>query len=252
MGNNKIKGYNLFTKGIFNMKNFLLGVKLSSFAFLLLAVFFFTGCYTLPPEPQPELPPIEPVFPTPQESLNLALQALKSAEADALQQYIYFDEESEISAEDMVNNDFLEQYNIDVGTVSKSMSAIMSQLYTHLDYEILSSNVVGDEALLTLSLTTPDGEAIIERFIEEFAVLYAKNIFSGENTVQDTVEDVAAMLLSDIEMLAEDTVTSNVTVRMIKGEEHWLVRPDRDLADAITGGTITASQKLVNLAEKFV
>ncbi len=234
------------------MKNFLLGIKISSFAFLLLAVFFFTSCYQLPPVPQPELPPSEPTFPTPQESLNLALQALKSAEADVLQQYIFFDEDSEITAENMTNTDFLEQYNIDADTVSDSLTTIMSELYTHLDYQILSSNIVDDEALLTISLTTPDGEAIVERFIEEFAVVYAKNLFSDEVLVQDTVEEVALIMLSDIEALAENTVTNEVTVRMTKGTEHWLVRPNRELADAITGGTITASQKLASLAEKFV
>ncbi len=224
---------------------------------LLLALLFSVGCRkpstSVPPKPQSESVSVssQPSFPTPEQNLDEAFSALKNGDFEQLQTYIFSDG-APVELNDGFDLTMMEQYDIDPEMLSDATDIITNSLYQHLDYEVLDSEIISDKARLTVSLTTPDGEALIETFINEFATLYAKNLFSGGSNPEELAGEVILSMLENLDTLCERKTTTQTVINMVKGEEHWLIEADEELLDAITGGSISAAGELAKFADTLL
>ncbi len=222
---------------------------------LVLSLLFLSGCYRVElPESLQPLPAItkEPSFPTPEQNLVQALELLRSGDTEELVDCIFTDEQSSDYLSDGFNLDVLEQYDIDATLLSEATKTITTKLYEGLEYEILSSKITGDNATVTVLLTTPDGELLVETFIDEFASLYAKSLFTGGSDPKQLAGEVIGSMIENIDDLSKQKKTTQTTIEMIKGDDRWLIVPNDELGDAITGGTISATEQLSRFAKTIL
>lgn len=113
----------------------------------------------------------------------------------------------------------------------------------NMTFEVLSSTQEDDTATVKVSITNVDmanamGKAITEIFSLAFSGL------SEEEMEQRSTE----ILRSAITDNKDVTLTKEVDISLVRGENNWLIVPNDDLIDAITGGLISYSK---NINEAF-
>ena len=112
-----------------------------------------------------------------------------------------------------------------------------------LTFEILSSTEEGDTATVKVSITNVDMANAMSQAISEMISLAFAGL-SEEELEQKSTE----AMISAIANNKDTTYTKEVDISLVKGENNWLIVPDNDLADAITGGLVSYAE---NINEAF-
>lgn len=142
----------------------------------------------------------------------------------------------------------IEKYTADAENTTDATEDAISDLETdemgaafveNLTFEILSSTQEEDTATVKVSITNVDmtnamGKAISEMIPLAFAGL------SEEELEQKSTE----AMISAIANNKDTTLTKEVDVSLVKGENNWQVVPDDALADAITGGLVSFANSM--------
>ena len=113
----------------------------------------------------------------------------------------------------------------------------------NLTFEILSSTEEGDTATVKVSITNVDMANAMSQAISEMISLAFAGL-SEEELEQKSTE----AMISAIANNKDTTYTKEVEISLVKGENNWLIVPDNDLADAITGGLVSYAE---NINEAF-
>ncbi len=243
-----------YSLGHNNVKSITDGVFMKLFIFIVLfsMILFSTGCtidpLELPPEVASSSEVVEDPFPTPQESLEDAFTSLKNGEIDTLKKYIQTDTTTIYG----VDLSYLDEYNINEKMLDEMAEEITVKLYNNLELEILGSQIKGDSATVTAVITTADGEDIINLLIEEFATTYTKSLFSGEKDTEILALDFYNGFKDSLDSSDLQLKNTETKFNLIKGEENWIILTDEDFFDDITGGSITASKRLIEMVGKFM
>ncbi len=190
----------------------------------------------------------EDEFPTPEESLSEAFTALKNGEFDTLALYIDA-EPSSFGSFDLTS---FEDFQLNGKTAESIATDITVKLYKMLDFTVVDSITTNDTAIISVILTTPDGENLVQGMVEDFAVNYTKSMLFGEVEMQEITAQSVDSLIEKLSSSDIETMETETDIKMIKGEDHWIIVPDEKFFDDITGGTVTASKELMDLAENFV
>lgn len=113
----------------------------------------------------------------------------------------------------------------------------------NLTFEILSSTEEEDTATVKVSITNVDMANAMSQAISEMIPLAFAGL-SEEELEQKSTE----AMISAIANNKDTTYTKEVDISLVKGENNWLIVPDNDLADAITGGLVSYAE---NINEAF-
>lgn len=118
---------------------------------------------------------------------------------------------------------------------------IVERLFKYLEYEVVSSEVKGEKAIVTLSITNINGGAAWQDALEKYAIYCFDNAFSEQYVGVNALEDEYLKSLESA-FKAADYITTIVDVKMEFCGSRWVVDVDRALVDAITGNLLSAKQ----------
>jgi hypothetical protein len=124
---------------------------------------------------------------------------------------------------------------------------ILKLIFSKLSYEIVSSTVDQNTAVVKVKVTAPDLATVTGNMFNELLGQLLNLAFSGVEDIEaksaQLSEEYLTKALTDPKVLL---VTSEVDINLVKDSntKKWLIVSDEKLADAITGNFITAMKNL--------
>lgn len=163
---------------------------------------------------------------SPEQAVNNALTAVKKSDEDTIEKY--FGEDDLLDSEDV--DDDIEDI-IDTDESSKL-------LFEKLSFDVLSSEIDGDRAVVETEITNIDLQSIFIEYLEESFDIIMARAFDAEadeddEELEEELEQLFINLLSDED---NELLTSTVDINLLKDENGWKIDLDDDLLDAIFGG----------------
>ena len=148
-----------------------------------------------------------------------------------------------------------QQYmNLDEITIGEDESLtgdakyFMENLFGKLEWEVLSATKIDNQTVqITANITALDMKPILGELFKKALEYAFENAFSS--TPPSDAENEAKMneFLTEIVSGADlTTVTTEVTVKVVQGENGWHVMPDEAFTDALLGGMNGAVSALEN------
>lgn len=157
---------------------------------------------------------------TPEQAVNKGLLAIKNLDEVAMNKYF----DKNVLEEQLEENEELIEENLDNAKL----------LVKHLGYEVLSSSVDGDSAVVNAKITNIDMKEIVSEYFVKALTL----AFSGKD--DDVIEtELEAMMIELLEDENVKLVTTEVKVNLNKGEDNWIIDPDEDFMNAILGDLLS-------------
>jgi adenine-specific DNA methylase len=150
--------------------------------------------------------------PGPDKTVSGMLDALKNWDTAALAGYIDVDQlyaDANIASE---NQD--------------QMTEILKLIMKNLSYEILDTQVSGDTAVVTVSITNTNMSVVITEYFTNVLVL----AFSGNYSTDAELESAAYDLLqTSIQNHMDQTITNQVDVQLTKQDGQWVTTMSDEL-----------------------
>lgn len=175
---------------------------------------------------------------TPEEVVANGINAVKNLDLIKMQKY--FDSEDITKEEDIFGEDF-EGQDMDM----------FKLLIENIEYEIISSEIDGDEAIVETKLTNLDMASIMQEYIAQ-AFILALGSFGEDVDETDEAEMEAEMEQIFIDLLSREdnkTVTSTVDIELNKTDGKWKIQLDSFFLDGIFGGLMSAFDDIEELDE---
>ncbi len=124
----------------------------------------------------------------------------------------------------------------------------MENLFDKLEWEVRSAAKVDDKTVqITADITAPDMKPILGAFFQKALEYAFGNAFSSAPPSEEETEAEMSRILKEVISGADlTTVTTEVTVKVVKGENGWRVAADDAFADALLGGMNAAVSELEN------
>jgi len=111
------------------------------------------------------------------------------------------------------------------------------RIFEKLSYEHILEETDGSEAFVTLTVTAFDfGLAMEELMAEAFYWVFM------DITAEELAEMLETSLIATIESEFAPMLESEVTVRLERSEDGWLIAADDAFADAVTGGLFSFAE----------
>lgn len=124
----------------------------------------------------------------------------------------------------------------------------MKTLFNRLDYTIISSEEVDAENVnVVVKITAIDMKPVLGEYVVA-ALQYAfANAFADpQPTEEETDKKMEELFVASATKEDLATVTNEVTIKVVKGEDGWKVVSDDTLVDAMFGGLVAALEELQN------
>lgn len=187
-----------------------------TFGFLttLVLLFAFAGCSS---EESPEM------------AVNNYLTAFQTVDLETIAKYTSDSNDTTDTADDAISD--LENDKTGMAFVE------------NMTFEVLSSTQEDDTATVKVSITNVDMANAMGKAMTEMISLAFSGL-SEEEMEQRSTE----IILSAITDNKDITLTKEVDISLVKGENNWLIVPNDDLVDAITGGLVSYAE---NINEAF-
>lgn len=116
-------------------------------------------------------------------------------------------------------------------------------IFSKLSYQVISSNTSGDTAVAKTKITSPDLNKISGKMVTDlFPGLYSKAL-NGEQLTQDKINQLIEQYYTkNLNESSVPTVTNDVDIKLVKNKDKnmWLIEPNENLANAITGNLFKA------------
>jgi|SRR5690554_4070276 len=167
----------------------------------------------------------------PEEVVANGLTAIKNLDLIKMQKYIDSDDIAE--EEDILGDGFEDQ---DVEYVEL--------LVKNLEYEIISSNIDDENAVVETKITNIDMNIVMEEYISQAFILAMSNIGEeevDEKEMQKEMEELFIELLSD-EDVEMTTIDVDITLNDVDGQ--WKIDLNNQLINAIFGGFMDVVEEL--------
>src|SRR5699024_587250 len=166
---------------------------------------------------------------TPEEAVENALTAIKELDIETAEKYFDYD--------DLIEEYEDEDMEIDILESEEDIKPV----FANLEFEILSSEVGEDTAIVETEITNINMETIMDEYIEQSFSLAMENIFEEDENLEEEIKEIFIEL---IERNDNELVTSTVDINLRRIEDSWEIDMDDELADAITGGLISIVDSL--------
>ena len=148
-----------------------------------------------------------------------------------------------------------EYTNIDAMKLSKveesettNYEMFMNALFNRLDYNIISSEEVDSETVnVVVKITAVDIKPVLGEYIVA-ALQYAfANAFANpQPTEEETNKKMEELFIASASKEDLATVTNEVTIKVTKKDDKWVIASDDTLVDAIFGGLLAATEELAD------
>lgn len=115
---------------------------------------------------------------------------------------------------------------------------IAKTVFSKLDYKIESSVIKGDTATVKTKVTSVDLVKITASMVTDLLpTLMAKSLSGEENSEAETEKLLEQYYINSINNPNVAKTTTDVTIKLVKSSDKksWLIDPDDDLLNAITG-----------------
>ena len=113
----------------------------------------------------------------------------------------------------------------------------------NISFNIISSSVDGDSAIVTTEITNINIGNIFGEFFVQAMTLAFESAFGG---VEYSDEEIEQLLIDLLERPDNPTVTSTVDVNLAMGDTGWAIDVDDDFSDALFGGLVSAVESFNN------
>lgn len=163
---------------------------------------------------------------SPEQAVNNALTAVKKLDEDTIERYF--------GEDDLLGSDDVDDDIEDIIDTDESSKLLIEKL----SFDVLSSEIDGDRAVVETEITNIDLQSIFIEYLEESFEIIMARAFDAEADEDDEeleveLEQLFTNLLSDED---NELVTSTVDINLLKDESGWKIDLDDDLLDAIFGG----------------
>lgn len=120
---------------------------------------------------------------------------------------------------------------------SPEQEKIIQQIFSKLKCEIVSSSVEGNTATVKTKVTAPDLTRITTKMISELLPALFVQALSGDNAQQDNDKLFEQYFINSISDPNVSLTTSEIDIKLIKdkNKKTWLIQPDDNLSNAMTG-----------------
>ena len=118
-------------------------------------------------------------------------------------------------------------------------------IFGGLSYENITEEIDGNQATVTLTLTTVDFIALMSAVIAEVQI-EAEGFYRVFNEVpEDQMLDITRAILTE-KMTAYDApkIITEIAINLEKTRSRWTIQADYSLADTVTGGMFSFSEQM--------
>lgn len=165
---------------------------------------------------------------SPEQAVKNALDAVKNMNKETASKYLDY---NELISEGSASEDATEE--------DADSEAMMKLILNNLDYKIVSSTIDGDSAIVETEITNIDMSNVMADFIPEVFGLAFSGLSEDELNVK--YMDIFTNLMNRKD---NKTVTNTVKIQLSKADGSWNIDMSDELADAILGGIISATQDM--------
>ncbi len=128
---------------------------------------------------------------------------------------------------------------------SKEQEKMIKDVLSKVDYSLGEVNKDGDTATVKVSVTAIDLGSITTKTIGELLPTLMAQSFSEEKVDEKKQQEVIIQhMLNSINDPNAAKTKTDVTIKLVKDGKEWLIEPNEQLADALTGNFYSAVQKL--------
>ncbi len=122
---------------------------------------------------------------------------------------------------------------------------MLKTLFENLTYEIQSSDVKEDTAVIKTKITTVDLGIVFQDILAEVMTKALEMAGNDEESSQQEIEQLFVDLLNEKTKDPDvEKVTNEVEIKLVKKENQWLIEGDDAFINAITGNLMEAMQGL--------
>jgi outer membrane protein assembly factor BamA len=108
-------------------------------------------------------------------------------------------------------------------------------------YDILSTNITNNSAIVKVKIISPNVEELTTRMLSEVMKQLKNTIDNGETIEEDTgkvAEEYYYKMLDDPNV---EKITSEVNVDLVREGDKWLIKGNKEFKNAITGNMSRAA-----------
>jgi len=148
---------------------------------------------------------------TPEQAVTNALNGIKQLNQETMERYF--------------------QSGNPMGDIEEDEEELLKLLVENINFNIISSSVDGDSAIVETEITNINIGNIFGELIGEVMML----VFAG---IEITDEDMDQLLVELLERPYNETVTNTVNISLTKDDDvgGWIINTNDELEDAIFGG----------------
>lgn len=158
----------------------------------------------------------------PKASVSGFLGALKNSNIEEMSKYIVPDSEENGIEEVFDSGDEFSEEAFKIA-------------FSKLDYKILSSSVDGNTAVVETEINAPNLGKIMTELIQEALPLVFASAFSEDASDDDVSDFMNTLFLDKVNSDDMPMVKKTVKINLVEENGNWLINPDNDFVNAITG-----------------
>lgn len=172
----------------------------------------------------------------PEKAVSSFLDAMKNGNTEKLYDYINTTQDGSIQI--FTEEDIEEIFSNE----NEAIDTAFKSAYNKLEYEVLGSEINGDNAIVETKINAPDFASIFSEIIEDSFALALSSSFTtdteeyNEEAMDELINNMIVEKFSSADL---PMVENTVKINLIKSDNSWLIDPDEDFYNALTGNLLT-------------
>lgn len=163
--------------------------------------------------------------PKPDQTVGDFINALKQADYEKASTFLVPDSKS---------------FQSDLKLDDEKNKELSSLIFARLTSKTVSSSINGETAIITTNITTLDLPIIVGNIMGVVMPMAFASAFSGDNDKKKIDEMVNQYMVNALKNPNAPMTTTEAKFTLKKTNGTWLITPDEDLANALTGNLIKA------------
>ena len=138
------------------------------------------------------------------------------------------------------------------GAMTGNMEMFMKNLFDKLTYEIVSSEKIDSNTVnVNTKITAIDMKPVFSEFFTAALQYAMASAFANpQPTEAETAKKMEELFVASASKPDLATVTNEVVIKVVKGEDGWKIASDETLSDALLGGITAAINDINNIFSK--